>query len=141
MAFPLVRLGPKPSRGQRVLDKEKADAEALADEIAVKKLVKARDIRCRWPEKHKCRGQLEAAHLVDASLGGAMATDNLILLCSWVHRRGPESIHGKQLRIESETPAGADGPLSFWKRDEDASGAGGYYQIKRETSLGILELD
>lgn len=138
MAFPLVKVGPKPARGTRVLDKEKADAVAKEHESEVKKAVKARDVRCRWPEKHKCRGQMEAAHLVDASLGGEMETYNLLWVCSWIHRRGPESIHGKQLRVESETPAGTDGPLSFWKRDEET---GGYFMVKRETSIGVMERD
>lgn len=137
MPFPLVRIGPKPQRGQRVLDKEQADVKAKEHEIEVKKAVKLRDGKCRWPERHKCRGQLEAAHIHDASLGGEMETHNLVTLCAWIHRRGPESIHGKQLMVYMDTMDGADGPLSFWKQGED----GTYYMVKRETALFQYEAD
>jgi hypothetical protein len=136
--FPLVRVGPKPSRGQRVLDKEERDAAAKKHELEVKKAVKLRDGRCRWPEAHKCRGLLEAAHILDASLGGAMESGNLVTLCAWIHRRGPESIHGKQLDIDIEDiKAGANGPLSFWKQSE----TGEYYMVKRETAPFQYEKD
>lgn len=128
----------KPSRGQRILDKEDVDARALKLEREQKGLAKKRDGKCRWPEAHKCRGgELEAAHILDASLGGLMAADNLVTLCPWIHRRGPESIHGKQLRIEAETEQGANGPLSFWKQDEK----GHYFMVKRETALFTYEQD
>lgn len=128
---------PKPQRGQRVLDKEKADAEALKKELEVKKAVKRRDVVCQWPEPHKCRGGLECAHIIDASLGGRMHEENLILLCAWIHRRGPESIHGKQLKIEAETSWGARGPLGFWKKGED----GAYYLVARQRADGTVERD
>lgn len=138
MAFPLVRVGPKPLRGQRVLDKEAADAKALTHEIDVKKAVRARDIRCRWPEKHKCRLGYECAHVLDASLGGEMVVENLILVCAWIHRRGPESIHGKQLRVDVDAIHPVYGPLfTFWKQDE----AGVYYLIARETAPFVFERD
>lgn len=130
-------LDPKPVRGQRVLDKERDDADAKAHEIAVKKAVKRRDVICQWPEAHKCRGGLECAHLVDASLGGEMVEENLILLCAWIHRRGPASIHGKQLKVEAETTWGARGPLGFWKKGED----GMFYLVARKFADGSTERD
>jgi len=136
--YPLVCVGPKPSRGQRVLDKEERDAKAKKHELEIKKLVKLRDGRCRWPEAHKCRGVLEAAHILDASLGGEMTTANLVTLCAWIHRRGPESIHGKQLDIDIEDiKKGANGPLSFWKQDAK----GEYYMVNRETAPFVYEID
>ena len=57
----------KPTRGAAVLAKEKADAKAKDVELEVKAAVKARDKGCRWPERHKCRKGLEAAHIQDAS--------------------------------------------------------------------------
>jgi hypothetical protein len=70
---------PKPPRGSHTLTREQAKREKLALERQVKAAVKHRDGRCRWPEKHKCRGELEAAHIKDASLGGELATENLFL--------------------------------------------------------------
>lgn len=120
-----------------MLDKEDDDARYLLLERKVKAAVRKRDGRCRWPEKHKCRCGLEAAHIRDASLGGELSTENLVLLCGFLHRRGPESIHQKQLRIDPETERGADGALSFWRKGED----GVFYLVARETSPGVVERD
>lgn len=118
----------KPTRGARVLAKEDADAKAAKVERDEKAATRARDGRCRWPEPHKCRCGLESAHIVDASRMGPMHRSNLVTLCGWLHRRGPESIHGKQLKVEVETPAGAQGALSFWRQGDD----GEYYLVRRE---------
>lgn len=127
----------KPARGSYVLEREKNRAEAADIERKAKAKAKRRDGRCRWPEPHKCLGGLESAHIVDASLGGAMATENLVTLCAWLHRRGPESIHGKHIKIEKETTDGADGALSFWRRLL----SGEWYLVARERSPFILERD
>jgi hypothetical protein len=135
---------PKPKRGAAILEREKADAEREAHERQIAKLVKARDVRCRWPEAHKCRGgQLEAVHIVDKSLTGSTSTDNEITLCPWLHRRGPESIHGKQLKVEKETPRGADGPLSFWRQTGtfDELGQPVYALVAREVRPFQYERD
>lgn len=134
----------KPEKGSVILAREKDDAERLKQEREVAAEVKRRDGRCRWPEAHKCRGgALEAAHIVDKSLVGATSTENEITLCPWIHRRGPESIHGKQLKVEKETPAGANGPCSFWRQtgEFDALGQPIYYLVARERAIGILERD
>lgn len=126
---------PKPLRGQHVLDLEAVRAEYKKTLEGAKKSAKLRDsFACRWPEIHKCRGLLEGAHLIDASLGGEPIRSNIICLCAWIHRRGPQSIHGKQLRIEPETEHGADGPLSFYRED----GNGEWTCVGVETAVHVL---
>jgi hypothetical protein len=99
---------PKPQRGSGILAREQRRAALDAAEIEAKTAAKQLDgYRCQWPEKHKCRGGLEAAHIVDASLGGDMHPRNLVSLCAWIHRRGPESIHSKDLKV--------DGQRGSWK--------------------------
>lgn len=135
---------PKPARGSSKLAREKDDAERDAKELEVGKAVKVRDNwRCRWPEAHKCRGPLEAVHIVDKSLLGATCTENEVAFCAWIHRQGPASIHGKQLKVEKETARGANGPLSFWRKDGnfDALGQPTYALVAREVRPGELERD
>lgn len=130
----------KPERGSATLAREKDDKDRLAHEREVAKQVKERDeYRCRWPEVHKCRGPLEAAHIVDKSLGGATAPENELAVCRWIHRAGPESIHGKQLKVEKESADGANGYLTFWRRtdDFDALGQPIYSLVARETKHGL----
>jgi hypothetical protein len=128
---------PKPVKGSRVLAREEDRAAALKLERQEKGAAKKRDTRCRWPEKHTCRGPLEAAHIRDASLLGPMHRTNLVALCMWLHRSGPESVHGKQLLIERETSNGAQGPLSFWRKGED----GEFYLVRREVRPFEYEKD
>ena len=132
---------PKPERGSGVLERERvvADRKALERDVALR--VKLRDgFKCRWPEVHKCRGGLEAAHIRDKSLLGDTSTANEITLCAWIHRRGPQSIHGKQLKVTPDTADGADGPCSFWKQ-ASVNAYDGYYCVARERAIGILERD
>jgi len=129
----------KAPRGSLVLEREAQALEAAALEKREKAKAKRRDgHKCRWPEPHKCRLALESAHIQDASLGGPMAAENLVTLCGWLHRRGPESIHGKQLRIDKETAAGANGALSFWRQNLDGNG---YYLVAREIAPFVIEKD
>jgi hypothetical protein len=131
---------PKPQRGAGILAREDADKRREQHEREVAKAVKRRDGRCRWPEAHTCRGELEAAHIVDKSLGGETSTENELTICAWLHRRGPESIHGKQLKVEKETARGANGPLSFWRQDGgfDALGYPTYVCVAVEDGRGGL---
>lgn len=125
----------KPAKGTVVLEREKARATRKAQRRAAVDEAKARDgYLCRWPERHKCRGLLEGAHIIDSSLKGPDEPWNIVSLCAWVHRRGPESIHGKQLKVQMETTEGANGPLSFWRQtgEVDQLGQPVYYCIKRE---------
>lgn len=133
----------KPPRGTGLLERETDDAKRLALEREVAKLVKKRDGRCRWPEAHRCRGGLEAAHIVNKSACGPTCTSNEVTLCAWIHRRGPESIHGQQLKIEKETAAGADGILSFWRQtgEYDPLGQPIYHCVARERAIGIIDKD
>lgn len=126
---------PKPLRGEHVLEREDQRAKDRKAEAVAKTKAKVEDnFTCRWPEKHICRGLLEGAHLKDKSLGGEDVPENLITLCSWIHRRGPESIHGKQLRIEPETPRGARGPCSFWRHGY----LDGWICVGVELRIGVL---
>lgn len=106
----------KPARGSKVLAKERADAEESAEEIQAKKEAKARDGHCRFPDKHKCRGGLEGAHIVDKSRGGPNIASNIVSVCAWIHRRGPLSIHGKDYVYVPLTKQGANGPLAVYLR-------------------------
>lgn len=134
----------KPERGTAIHARHTSDLARKQHEREVGDQVRRRDARCRWPVAHKCLGgPLEAAHIIDKSLRGETAAENVVLLCPWIHRRGPESIHGKQLKVEKETPAGANGPLSFWRHDGgiDALGLPTYVCVGRESSIGITERD
>jgi hypothetical protein len=125
---------PKPARGSQTLEHEEKKAKLRARERFEKGVARRRDGGCRWPIKHLCRGRLEGAHIRDASLGGEMASANLITFCLWIHQKGPESIHGKQLKVEPETGAGADGPCSFYRLDEN----GMWMCVGVESSIGVL---
>ena len=134
----------KPARGSTILGREDAKAKALKTEREQKAIAKKRDGRCRWPEAHKCRGgELEAAHIRDASTGGEMKAYNLVTVCPWIHRRGQESIHGKQLKVEANSASGAWGALSFWRQTGqfDELGQPVYFLIARETRPFQLERD
>lgn len=126
----------KSPRGTYVLEREAKRSEARSTEKREKAAARKRDGKCRWPLKHFCRGGLESAHLRDASLGGEMIRSNLITLCAWLHRNGPESIHGKQLRIDAITSAGADGPCAFWQRLGNR-----WHLMAQERSVGVVERD
>lgn len=131
----------KPERGSGVLAKEARRAEIEAHERAVKQRTKRRDGGCRWPEASDCRGILEGAHIEAKGMGGDHGerthTGNVVTLCLWHHRKGPASIHSPNGRIDCETDAGADGPLSFWRRGSD----GGWFCVGRERSVGVIERD
>lgn len=133
---------PKPRRGSHRLEREARRAALVEAENVVKAQAKARDgHRCRWPERHQCRGGLEACHLRAKGMGSdggtRTYTGNLITLCAWMHRSGPETVEHHEVRIEAETPLGADGPLSFWRESAD----GHWYCVGRERSVGVLERD
>jgi hypothetical protein len=135
----------KPKRGAAILARAADDAARKKKEHEVAAQVKARDgHKCRWPEAHVCRGgPLEAAHIRDKSLRGPTVMENEITLCPFLHRRGPESIHSKDLKIEPETAFGTNGPVSFWRRTDevDALGQPVYYMVARERSVGVIERD
>lgn len=132
---------PKPLKGTHVLDREAARYEIEKKERIAKGLARSRDYwGCRWPQDdHKCRGEIEVAHIFhDKGMGGdhgtVSQTWNLLTLCSWQHRRGPQSIHSKDLRVEPETDLGADAACSFWRRDEH----GIWVCVGVEIRIGVL---
>lgn len=140
---------PKAPRGQHKLDKEEAKKVIADAEFENKQIAKARDSwRCRWPEAHKCRGGLEAAHIEAKGMGGdhgtRSGTENLIAVCRWIHRQGPSTIEHHGLRVEFETPAGCDGPVSFWREDggqDPKTGLRTYVCVGRERLIGLIERD
>lgn len=134
---PIGDAKPKPARGSLVLKREDDEAEALKLERQEKAKVRKRDPRCRFPWKHVCRFGLECIHIKDASLGGEMSATNMFRGCGWLHRRGPATIHGKQLRVEVNGPEGANGGLSFYQQGID----GRYYLVARETRPFEIERD
>ena len=135
----------KPARGTALLEREARKNKRKADEDAAILAAKVRDgFKCRWPEKHKCRGDLEGAHVfLHRGMGGNPAGDRtapeLILpVCAWIHRRGPESIDGKDLKVEAETEQGTQGPCTFWRRSEQEQG---WYLVAREVLPFVYERD
>jgi hypothetical protein len=135
---------PKPERGTAQLAREKVKAERKATEDEAILAAKQRDgFRCRWPEAHKCRGGLEGAHVFQhRGMGGNPAGDRttpeLILpLCAWMHRRGPESIDGKQLKVEALTDQGTRGPCVFYRQAPDGS----YFVVAQERVPFAYERD
>jgi hypothetical protein len=132
---------PKPQRGSWKLEREQRKSGNDAEELAAKKAAKAQDGRCRWPERHKCRGGLEGAHVIDKSRGGANAPENILTLCAWIHRSGPESIHSKDLAVQPLTKLGTRGPCAFYRRvwSETKRGEFSLKCIGREVSIGIME--
>lgn len=130
----------KGPRGAATVAKEKADAKVNAGEIDIAKLVRARDVKCRCPLKHKCRGGLEVIHIVDRSRGGPYVTTNLWLGCVWIHRRGPVTIHSKDIEIRPLTKRGADGPCAFYLKRFSETRAGEYTWrlIAKESAPGVF---
>lgn len=135
-------LRPKPARGSARLEREKTRAEAKAAEDEVIKAAKTLDGRCRWPEHHKCRGGLEGAHVFQhRGMGGnpegdRTTVESILTVCAWIHRQGPESIDGKQLKVEALSPLGTRGPLAFYRETER-----GWHVVASETAPFIYERD
>jgi len=136
-------LFPKPSRGTALLEREHRKAALKAEEDAVIADAKRLDgFRCRWPEQHKCRGGLEGAHVfLHRGMGGNPAGDRttveaILTVCAWIHRRGPESIDGKQLKVEAETAQGTRGPCAYYRSTPD-----GWHMVARERAPFIYERD
>lgn len=134
---------PKPRRGTALLERESRKAERKAAEDAVIAEAKALDgFRCRWPEVHKCRGGLEGAHVFQhRGMGGnpegdRTTVETILTVCAWVHRRGPETIDGKDLKVEAETNQGTRGPCSFWRSHGDR-----WHLVAREVMPFVYERD
>lgn len=134
---------PKPVRGSSILKRAEDRAERIRlEREAIAKSKQFHNYTCRWPESHVCRGGLEGAHVEDKSTGGENVPENIVCLCAWIHRRGPESIHGKQLKVEVIDPRlGTFGPLSFWRQSDDFDDLGKpiYYEVCRERAPFVLE--
>lgn len=134
---------PKPSKGSALLEREaRKNALKKAEDDVIAEAKALDGFRCRWPEVHKCRGGLEGAHVfqhrgMGGNPEGDRTTVNTILsVCAWIHRRGPETIDGKDLKVEAETPQGTRGPCSFWRRTET-----GWHEIAREVMPFVYARD
>jgi hypothetical protein len=112
----------KPIKGSSRAARVAARIAEERHEDREKTKARKRDLRCRWPgcDCQTRRDRIEVAHIEDKSLLGPSDSENLVCLCVARHQGRP-SLHSKDLRIEKLTPAGADGPLSFWARDYDGS--------------------
>ncbi len=113
----LIRNAPqKPAKGTAWLTSHQRRKDRTNAELTAKAKVRRRDIKCRWP-RCECRTMtgvpLECAHILDKSLGGENTTANMMLLCRFRHQ-GKPSLHSKDLRIEPQTSAGADGLCDFY---------------------------
>lgn len=140
---------PKPTKGSTVLERRAKRKAIEADEDAKKRAAKARDgHRCRWPRSdhdtpgHVCVGPIESAHQVALGMGGdktgdRTSTAGLLSCCRWIHQLGYFSLEQHGRKWEGETPAGADGPIAFFRQGPD----GTYVMVGRETSIGVLERD
>lgn len=135
-------LFPKPSKGTALLERESRKREHKAAEDAVIAEAKRIDGRCRWPEAHKCRGGLEGAHVFQhRGMGGnpegdRTTVESILTVCAWIHRRGPESIDGKDLKVEAETAEGTRGPCAFWRQTAE-----GWHLVAREVLPHVTERD
>ena len=134
---------PKPARGSSVLAREERQRKIEKAQNEVIAAAKTRDgHRCRWPEKHTCRGFLEGAHITAKGMGGdpqliRTTRGNIICVCAWIHRRGPETLEHHELKVEPETTLGTDGRCSFWRQNAQ----GEYEMVARERLIGLIERD
>lgn len=115
-----------------------------AHEDREKKLVRARDQKCRWPFCEYCRElkpRLEVAHVVAKGMGGdhgeRSTADQMMLLDYLTHQDGPGSLEQHGRRIEPLTDQGTNGPCAFWRIGDD----GREYLVARETAPFIYERD
>lgn len=125
---------PKPPKGTFLRERKQRQMDADAAEERNKAIVRKRDKTCRWPhcDCGRFKLRLEVAHMVDKSLGGSSEPDNLILLCFEKHQGRP-SLHSGDLDIQPQTPAGANGPCDFRKKDDD----GRWIVVASERYIGV----
>lgn len=139
----------KPMRGAYVLERRAKRKAVEADEEQKKREAKARDgHKCRWPRadhdtpNQVCIGPLESAHQVAKGMGGdrdgsRTSRQELLTVCRWIHQLGRFSLEQHGRKWEGETAAGADGPIAFWRQDDD----GNWYLVARETAPFSIEKD
>ncbi len=135
---------PKPLRGSLVFEREDRKRAIREAEQLAKRMAKVRDgWQCRWPGAHLCKGVVEVAHIFeDKKMGGdhgrLSVTAQLMTLCSFAHRRGPQSVHGKTFKVEPETPRGADGACAFYRRETLLHE---WVCVGVEVAIGVLRKD
>jgi hypothetical protein len=116
-----------------------------ASEEANKRIVRARDQRCRWPRCENCasfRPRLEVAHLDAKGFGGDHGTrsepSQMMLLDFLTHQDGPKSLEQHGRRIVPLTERGTDGPCEFWQVDLTT---GQWFLVARERAPFVYERD
>ena len=98
--------------------------------------------RCRIPTDFgPHEGAIEGHHIsvgpMDVDRLLRSETWDLMAICSGHYATGALSIHGREIKIIAETPGGADGTCSFWRRGDD----GAYFMVRREVALFTYERD
>jgi hypothetical protein len=127
-----------PSRVATAREQEAADA---AKWKAVCKSVDQRDGRqCRCCDKRsdpEATGLLKRGHrhhIIYRSAGGPDDTWNLVTLCAGCH----DDEHHNRLRLTGfGDPINADGPMVFWRKDED----GHWFIAREEIAVRLVRRD
>lgn len=133
---------PKPAKGSATLERRSKRAAIRTHEQTEKAKVVKRDGAkvCRLVPNCPEKERFETAHLNDKGMGGdhgiRSTADQMIRACLF-HHQGKWSLHSGDLRVDCLTELGADGPVEVWGRDEHDQ----WFQVKRETSVGVLERD
>jgi hypothetical protein len=141
MAFPLVRIGPKPQRGTAKLARITRKSKADNREDAEKGKVRKRDGHCRWPHlspdhRELCRRtRTEVAHLTHKGMGGDPLTirSRAPLMIHVCCHQGAGSLHSGDRKVLYLTAEKANGPLAFLER----RGAK-WAEVARELWPGVL---
>ena len=132
----------KPPKGTALLERRQKRAAIVSHEAEEKAKVVKRDglHTCRLVPGCRERERHETAHLDAKGMGGdhgiRTTADRMIRAC-FFHHQGAWSLHSMDLRVECLTPAGTNGPIEVWARDEDER----WYLLKRETACGQTERD
>lgn len=127
----------QPSRLEVKADRK---AKAAANLRAVSQQVDKRDnYRCRAcgsscnPEAIDLLEKGHRHHLEYRSKGGQDVASNLLTLCARCH----DAEHRHVLRVDPQTPYGADGPVEVWRFRQDV----GWYLTRRESAIHRVERD
>lgn len=130
MKFPKPTPQPKVAR-VRAQTRERAARRRknIRTEQGAKAVVRARDVRCRFPlcRCHERGLALEVAHFRHKSMGGNPTMDRttpdiMILVCSLRHQHGLWSMHRRTIFPWALTPDGFDGPVAWFVHKNDDVG-------------------
>lgn len=147
---------PKPSRVDRLNERERQRRDRAKTEKTAKAQAKRRDgYRCRFPLCGCARvhRRLESAHVIDKSRGGPNKTSNLLTLCVDRHQDSVYALHRGTIDVRPvHEPQGFDGPAAFYIDTEEAvrivgeqalAGHPGVWPMRvliaTESAVGVLE--